>query len=99
MVGNAAGNNVAVDANERNNDRRYSYMPNAACAQRFGMSVQIRRQLEQINAIRAFIESEFKMRQIIKKTKYNQVPNRNNEHREPGAAPYIVAKQEFGKIV
>merc|ERR1711971_88332 len=37
-----------------------------------------------------------KMRQIVKKTKYNKVPIRN---RDPGAAPCIIMKQEFGKIV
>merc|ERR1719242_1665857 len=54
-----------------------------------------RAQLQQKERIRSFIvDSAFKMKQIVKKTKWNKVPVKNYEHKKQ-RMEYIVKKQVF----
>merc|ERR1712228_712310 len=61
----------------------------------FSQDHSFRIQLQQKDKIRSFIvEGAFKMRQIVKKTKWNKVPIKNYEHKKQ-RMEYIVKKQVF----
>jgi len=61
----------------------------------FRQAHSFRTQLQQKERIRSFIvDSAFKMKQIVKKTKWNKVPIKNYEHKKQ-RMEYIVKKQVF----